>query len=226
MMIGLIRSLVLYFLVVFLYRMMGKRQIGEMQPGELVLAIMISDIASVPMQAMEVPLLSGVVPILALMCMEVFLSFAAQKSEKIRKIISGEPSLVILNGKIMVKEMKRLRFNLDDLFEQLRNQGYFDIGDVAVAILETNGVLSVLAKADKQTVTCKDMHIEASDEGYSNPVIKDGVVDFEALFRIGRNEKWLKAKLRERDIRTPQDVFLFCADRQKVTFVQLKKEKL
>lgn len=226
MMIGLIRSLVLYFLVVFLYRLMGKRQIGEMQPGELVLAIMISDIASVPMQAMEVPLLSGVVPILALMCMEVFLSFAAQKSEKIRKIISGEPSLVILNGKIMVKEMKRLRFNLDDLFEQLRNQGYFDIGDVAVAILETNGVLSVLAKADKQTVTCKDMHIEASDEGYSNPVIKDGVVDFEALFRIGRNEKWLKAKLRERDIRTPQDVFLFCADRQKVTFVQLKKEKL
>ena len=226
MMIGLIRSLVLYFLVVFLYRMMGKRQIGEMQPGELVLAIMISDIASVPMQAMEVPLLSGVVPILALMCMEVFLSFAAQKSEKIRKIISGEPSLVILNGKIMVKEMKRLRFNLDDLFEQLRNQGYFDIGDVAVAILETNGVLSVLAKADKQTVTCKDMHIEASDEGYSNPVIKDGVVDFEALFRIGRNEKWLKSKLRERDIRTVQDVFLFCADRQKVTFVQLKKEKL
>lgn len=216
----------MYFLVVFLYRMMGKRQIGEMQPGELVLAIMISDIASVPMQAMEVPLLSGVVPILALMCMEVFLSFAAQKSEKIRKIISGEPSLVILNGKIMVKEMKRLRFNLDDLFEQLRNQGYFDIGDVAVAILETNGVLSVLAKADKQTVTCKDMHIEASDEGYSNPVIKDGVVDFEALFRIGRNEKWLKSKLRERDIRTPHDVFLFCADRQKVTFVQLKKEKL
>lgn len=216
----------MYFLVVFLYRMMGKRQIGEMQPGELVLAIMISDIASVPMQAMEVPLLSGVVPILALMCMEVFLSFAAQKSEKIRKIISGEPSLVILNGKIMVKEMKRLRFNLDDLFEQLRNQGYFDIGDVAVAILETNGVLSVLAKADKQTVTCKDMHIEASDEGYSNPVIKDGVVDFEALFRIGRNEKWLKSKLSERDIRTPHDVFLFCADRQKVTFVQLKKEKL
>lgn len=225
MQIGLIRSIILYFLVIVLYRLMGKRQIGEMQPGELVLAIMISDIASVPMQATEVPLLSGVVPILALMCMEVFLSFAAQKSERIRKIISGEPSLVILNGEIMVAEMRRLRFNLDDLFEQLRNQGYFDIGDVAVAVLETNGILSVLPKSEKQTVTREDMQISDKATGQSCPVIKDGITDAEALRRIGRSEKWLESKLRERSIRTPKQVFLLCADTEKITFVQLKKEK-
>ena len=226
MALSFLRTVILYLLVVVGLRIMGKRQIGEMQPGELVLAIMISDIASVPMQAMEVPFLSGVVPILALMSMEVFLSFAAQKNEKVRKIISGEPSLVILNGKILVKEMKKLRFNLDDLFEQLRNQGYFDIGDVSVAILETNGILSVLSKGEKQMITRSDMQISSETDGFSDPIIKDGVVDYEALFRIGRNERWLKGKLQERNIKNPKDVFLMCADTKKVTFVQLKKENI
>ncbi len=225
MAIGMIRSLILYFLVVLLYRLMGKRQIGEMQPGELVLAIMISDIASVPMQATETPLLSGVVPILALTCVEIFLSFGAQKSYCIRKMVAGEPSLVIANGEILVGEMKRLRFNLDDLFEQLRNQGYFDIGDVSVAILETNGILSVLPKGEKQPPTRSDMQMESKSDGYSIAIIKDGTVDFKALFRIGRSEKWLAQKLKERNVRNAKLVFLLCADRQEITFLQLKKEK-
>ena len=224
MAIGMLRSLILYFLVVLLYRLMGKRQIGEMQPGELVLAIMISDIASVPMQASEAPLLSGVIPILALTCVEIFLSFGAQKSYRLRKLVAGEPSLVIANGEILVGEMKRLRFNLDDLFEQLRNQGYFDIGDVAFAVLETNGILSVLPKGEKLPPTRREMKMEAENDGYSVAVIKDGALDLKALFRIGRTEKWLMQKLKERNVRSVKSVFLLCADSKKITFLQVKKE--
>ncbi len=225
MSVALIRSLILYFLVIVLYRMMGKRQIGEMQPGELVLAIMISDIAAVPMQSAEVPLLSGVVPILALTCTEVFMSFIAEKSPAVRKAVTGEPSLVIADGKILVDEMRRLRFNLDDLFEQLRNQGYFDIGEVAFAVLETNGMLSVLPKGNKQPVLREDLKLSASTDGFSDTVIKDGILDKEALSRIGRTEEWLEKKLRERNISSVQAVFLLCADTERVTFLQTKKEK-
>lgn len=209
MAVSLVRSIILYFTVVILYRVMGKRQIGEMQPGELVLAIMISDIAAVPLQSTGAPLTSGLVPIIGLMCIEVVVAFIAQKSNGLRKIITGKPSLVVAEGKLVVEEMERLRFNIDDLFEQLRNNGVFDITEVSFAVLETNGNLSVLQNSKSNT--------------FPSNVIKDGTVDKEALREIGKNRTWLRNELKKSGL-TEKQVFLLCADKNRITFLQKKED--
>ncbi len=224
MAISLIRSAFLYLLVVALYRLMGKRQIGELQPSELVLAIMISDIASVPMQSISTPLVSGVVPIIVVMSIEVILSFISQKSQKLRRVITGTPSLIISEGKMVVSEMERLRFNIDDLFEQLRNNGQFDISQIAFAVLETNGNISIMPKELYRPATAEDVGLAPQKATFPSNIIKDGEVDKAALKRIGKDENWLSAQLRKEKIGISKDVFLMCADQYGGTFVQRKGE--
>ncbi len=183
MLILMIRTLFLYLLVVASMRIMGKRQIGEMQPSELVVAIMISDLASVPMQAIDIPLLSGIVPVLTLLVGEVTMSFICLKSRRARRYITGEPSIVVYKGHVNEGELERLRFNLNDLLEQLRIAGYPDISEVQVAVLETNGQLSV---------------IEKTKDGISELpylLVADGELNENELARSGRNRKWLEHKL-------------------------------
>lgn len=183
MLILMIRTLFLYLLVVASMRIMGKRQIGEMQPSELVVAIMISDLASVPMQAIDIPLLSGIVPVLTLLVGEVTMSFICLKSRRARRYITGEPSIVVYKGHVNEGELERLRFNLNDLLEQLRIAGYPDISEVQVAVLETNGQLSV---------------IEKTKDGMSELpylLVADGELNENELARSGRNRKWLERKL-------------------------------
>jgi len=135
---------------------MGKRQIGELQPSELVVAIMISELASIPMQATGIPLLAGIIPIITLIALEVLLSFGALKSKKFRNITCGTPSILVHDGRIMRDEMDKMRFNNDDLSEELRLAGCTDITSVQYAILETNGQLSLVLKKDNQPLTVKD----------------------------------------------------------------------
>ena len=184
MLVLIIRTLILYLLVVAAMRIMGKRQIGEMQPSELVIAIMISDLASVPMQAIDIPLLAGAVPVLTLWVWEVLMSYVSLKSKRMRRYISGEPSIVVYNGHINENELKRLRFNLNDLMEQLRIAGCPDISNVAAAVLETNGQLSVIEKKQE-------------NEG-SLPyiLISDGEVNENELKRAGKDTKWLKKHIK------------------------------
>ena len=224
MAISLIRSAILYLLVVTMYRLMGKRQIGELQPSELVLAIMISDIASVPMQSVSTPLVSGIIPIIVVMSIEVILSFISQKNHKLRRIITGTPSLIISEGKMVVSEMERLRFNIDDLFEQLRNNGQFDISHIAFAVLETNGNISIMPKELYRPATAEDVGLAPQKATFPANIIKDGEVDKAALKRIGKDENWLSAQLRKEKIGKAKDVFLLCADQNGVTFVQRKGE--
>ena len=136
---------------------MGKRQIGEMQPSELVVAIMISDLASIPMQDTGIPIFSGVIPIFTLVVMELLLSQLSLKSKKFRRVMTGKPNVIIHNGKILKEEMRKIRFNMDDLNEQLRIQGYTGISDINFAILETNGQLSIIPKAKKKQATAEDI---------------------------------------------------------------------
>lgn len=145
--------------------MMGKRQVGEMQPSELVVAIMISDLASIPMQDVGIPLLSGVIPIFTLIVIEIALSQTSLKSRKFRKLLTGKPSVIIHNGKILRDEMEKLRFNHDDLKEQLRIQGYVGIKDINFAILETNGQLSIIPKPQKQQVSVEDLKKNNTKKG-------------------------------------------------------------
>ena len=153
MIITFIRTIILYLLVVVSMRLMGKRTIGELQPNELVIAIMISDLASIPMQSTDAPLLSGIIPILTLIAIEVFLSFGALKSKKFRKILCGEPTDIVNDGEINIKHMKDLRFSRTDLLEELRQQGCDDISEVKRAVLETNGQLSVILKEENRPLS-------------------------------------------------------------------------
>ncbi len=157
MAISFIRTIILYLLVITGLRIMGKRQIGEMQPSELVVAIMISDLATIPMQDVGIPLFSGIIPIFTLIVMEILLSQLSLKNKKFRRIMTGKPNVVIHNGKILKSEMKKIRFNMDDLNEQLRIQGYTGIKDINFAILETNGQLSIIPKPKNKQATVEDV---------------------------------------------------------------------
>lgn len=157
MAITFFRTVILYLLVVVGLRVMGKKQIGEMQPSELVVAIMISDLASIPMQEIGIPLLSGIIPIFTLIVLEIALSQLSLKSRKFRRLLTGKPSVIIHNGKILKEEMQKIRFNYDDLKEQLRIQGYVKVDDIHFAILETNGQLSIIPRPSKQPATAEDV---------------------------------------------------------------------
>jgi len=223
MIIPLIRTLILYFLVVTAIRIMGKRQIGEMQPSELVVAIMISDLASIPMQDTNIPLISGVVPVLTLLVAEVFMSFLCLKSMKIRKLFTGEPSLIIYDGKILESELKKLRFSLSDLSEQLRISGAYRIGDVEVAVLETNGQLSVIKK--EEPLTAKDLGINLQAKKLPCLLVMDGEINSEELKRCQKDEKWLIHKLKDLGAKELSDVFVFEYTKSDDYYLQMKGEK-
>ena len=223
MIIPLIRTLILYFLVVTAIRIMGKRQIGEMQPSELVVAIMISDLASIPMQDTNIPLISGVVPVLTLLVAEVFMSFLCLKSIKIRKLFTGEPSLIIYEGKILEKELKKLRFSLSDLSEQLRISGAYKIGDVEVAVLETNGQLSIIKK--EEPLTAKDLNINLPPQKLPCLMVMDGEINKEELKRSGKDERWLKHKLKDLGAEKLSEVFVFEYSKSDNYYIQMKGEK-
>lgn len=168
MAISFIRTIILYILVVIGLRTMGKRQIGEMQPSELVVAIMISDLAAIPMQETGIPLFSGIIPIFTLIIMEILLSQFSLKNKKFRRMLTGKPNVIIHNGKILKEEMKKIRFNMDDLNEQLRIQGYTGIKDINFAILETNGQLSIIPKPKNKQATVEDVENIFEDKEKNN----------------------------------------------------------
>ena len=222
MIITLIRTIVIYAIVVAVYRFMGKRQIGELQPGELVLAIMLSDLATAPISSVNTPLIIGIFPVVTLMTIEILISYFSQKSVKFRKIVSGSPSIVIENGKINIKELTSLRFSIDDLFEQLRSNGYMTVSDVAFAILETNGQLSVIPSSQATPITLKDLNITSSVTMPRN-IIKDGELDENNLRTIGRDKNWLNKLLKTHNT-SIEKVFLLTTDGQDSFYIQKKEQ--
>jgi uncharacterized membrane protein YcaP (DUF421 family) len=201
---------------------MGKRQIGELQPGELVLAIMLSDLATAPISSVNTPLIIGIFPVVTLMTIEILISYFSQKSVKFRKIVSGSPSIIIENGKINIKELTSLRFSIDDLFEQLRSNGYMTVSDVAFAILETNGQLSVIPSSQATPITLKDLNITSSVTMPRN-IIKDGELDENNLRKIGRDKNWLNNLLKSHNT-SIEKTFLLTTDGQESFYIQKKEQ--
>lgn len=225
MLILVIRTLILYGTVIISLRVMGKRQLGELQPSELVVAIMISDLASVPMQAIDIPILSGIIPVLTLIIAEVFMSYLSLKSKRIRKFLSGEPSIVIYNGEIKEKELARLRFNINDLLGELRLNGCHDISDVAVAVIETSGKLSVIPKDKARGVTVEDMRVKnPRHEGLPCTLISDGTVNGEEMARGKKSEQWLMNELKKQGIYSVKDVFIASLDAEDELYIQKKEQ--
>ncbi len=224
MLVILVRTVLLYLLVVVAMRMMGKRQVGELQPSELVTAIMISDVASIPMQNTGVPLMSGVVPILTLLAAELTVSFVSLKSRKVRRLFSGKPSVIIRHGRIDEKEMKKQRFSIDDLMEELRINGYSDISQVESAMLETNGQISVIPKTFSRPVTVADLELDVDEELVPHTVIFDGEIDLKELENSGKTEEWLKNQLSANGIEKAEKVFMATIDSSGNLFVQTKEK--
>lgn len=212
MAIVLIRAVILYILITFSLRLMGKRQLGELQPSELVVTILISNIAAIPVEDSSVPMIMGIVPILTLVCLDVIMSGIMLKSAKVRKLMIGSPRIIISEGDILQKEMKRLRYTVDDLTEAMREQQIFDINQIHYAIVETTGKINFLLKKDYQPSEKQDVSAGGSTDNPPSVIIRDGITDKEQLRLLGLGEQWLTKTLRENNVGI-KGVFLMTADR-------------
>lgn len=217
MVIAFARTIILYLLIIFGIRLMGKRQVGELEPSELVLDLMIADLAVVPMQDFGIPLLSGVVPILTLLCITMILSVLTMRHIRFRSLLCGTPSVVVQDGRIIQSEMEKNRLTIDELNEELRSQGMTDITAVKYAILETNGRISCISFADQLPVTAQQMGIPVSEPGLPVVLINDGRLLSQNLQSCGLDEAWLQEQLSSRKLNQVSEVFLFSVDeRQQV----------
>jgi uncharacterized membrane protein YcaP (DUF421 family) len=222
MILVIIRTLILYLAVVVLLRIMGKRQIGQLQPFELVVIIMISELAAIPMQNTGIPIINGLIPIFILFSSEVIISYISLKSEKARGVICGKPSVVIENSKIVESELTRLRLNINDLLEQLRLKNAPDITDVEFAILETSGQLSVILKSDKRPVEPKDLNIAPPLEGLPITLVIDGRLMRDNLSKSNHDMVWLQGELTKAGVKDIKDILFAGIDTLGQFFCQEK----
>lgn len=218
----IIRTVILYFIVTVGIRVMGKRQIGDLQPNELVVTLLISEIAAIPLQDTSQPIINGVIAIFMLVILEIVISVLAMKSIFIRKLISGKSVVVIKNGVLDQKAMKKVRITVLDLIELLRGQNVFDIGTVQFAVLEVNGNLSVLLKTGERTPTNKDLEIKPQKDGIQIPVISDGKLLSESLKALNIDEEVISKKLLGKRV---EDVFLMTIDRYQNHNIIIKEEQ-
>ena len=211
-----IRTIVLYFLIMVGLRLLGKRQIGELEPIELVLTLLISDLAAVPMQDFGIPLLNGVIPIVTLLLLSMLLSWGSVRSIRsvsLRKLLYGRPNLIIEHGHIAQQAMHRNRFTLDELIEELRSQGVTDLTTVKYAVLETDGQLSVLLYPDEQPATPKQLGKPVKDDTFLPHIfINDGRVMGENLSLAGLDAAWLDKTVRAQGYHAPSEIFLLSLD--------------
>jgi len=224
LLIVFVRSLLLYTVLAITIRIMGKRQIGQLQPFEFVIAVLIAELAGIPMSDTDIPLANGLVAILTLMISQVTLAYITLKSNRARGIICGTPSILIEKGKIMEKEMRRLRYNINDLIEQLRLNGYPNIADVDFAILETDGQLSVIPKPAKRPVVAEDLNITSRYEGLPLSVVLDGHILKNDLKKLGLTEEWLIEQLKRAGFQDTSQVLFACIDDSGQLFIQGKQK--
>ena len=220
---GLTRTVILYILIIAGVRLMGKRQVGELEPSELVLSLIIADLASVPMQDYGIPLLTGIVPILTLLSLTMILSVLTMKSVRFRAVLCGRPSIIVQNGAINQQEMDKTRLTVDELLEELRCKGYTDLSQIKYAILETNGQLSVLPYANQKPPTAQDMKLSVEEGGLPRVVVSDGRLMEHNLKSLGHDRPWLDTQLAQRGCRDLKTVFLMLVDEADAVYLAKKE---
>ncbi|HHQ4319191.1 DUF421 domain-containing protein [Clostridium perfringens] len=225
MLITFIRTAILYFIVIISIRLMGKRQIGELQPYELVITLMLSDLASLPMQDTRLPLLLGIVPIITLLFVKILISEIQQHSRLFEKILDGTPSIIISDGEINLEMMKKQRLTMNDILEELRSAGYLDISDIQYAIIETNGTISIIPKSACDTVKRKDLKIKESESKIPIVLFEDEHLNKKALQGMNKDEKWLDEKLKSLNYPPRDKLFLVMMDSNGKLFIQRKNQK-
>ena len=226
MITAFIRTVILYLFIIIGMRLMGKRQIGELEPSELVLTMMISDLAAVPMQDFGIPLLSGLLPILTLLALSLLLSQLSLRSLRLRALICGTPAVLIRNGVLQQAAMRRNRYTIDELMEELREQGFSRVEDVKYAVLENSGQLTVFPWTAQQPPTAEQLGLDLKDD-VTLPVvlINDGRLIRRNLTACGRDEAWLRKQLSRQKIASPKEVFLLTLDEQGQVFCVRKEQE-
>ena len=217
-----VRTIIIYILVLFVMRFMGKREIGQMQPFELVISMMIADLAATPMAEIGNPILYGIIPILGLLMMHVIISVINLKSIKMREIICGKPRILIYRGKIDEKAMIKENFTINELQERLRVNNITNLGDVECAILETSGQISVVQKPEKRTLRPEDFNIEAKYEGISYDLIIDGQVMKDNLEKLNKDYNWLVDEIGKFNAK-PEEVLVAILNGDGTIFCQKKE---
>lgn len=224
MLITFIRAIILYIIVLVVMRLMGKREIGQLQPFELAISIMIADLASIPMTELGIPISNGIIPILGLLVMHLIISVLNIKSIKAREIICGRPAILIYRGRIDEKVLQKERFTINELQERLRGDNIFNISDVEYAILETNGQVTVIPKPNKRNVVTEDLNINAEYEGIPYDLVIDGKIMYDNLKTLGKDEIWLQRQLKGFKTNV-KDVLIATLDGRGQIFCQKKGEK-
>lgn len=222
MLLLMIRTAILYAVTMLSMRAMGKRQIGQLQPFELVVILIISEMATIGVQSNGLPLIHSLLPIITITILQITIALLNLKSERFRLAVCGRPSFVIKNGEILENEMRRLRLNTNDLLEQLRSKGFFDVAEVEFALMETNGQLSIMPRADKRPVQPSDIKLRVPHEAPALSLIIDGHIQYHHLTSIGHDLPWLEKKLRQYSIPSAQEVFFLSIDTDGHIFCQLK----
>ena len=223
MLITFIRSIIIYIFVLVVIRLMGKREIGQLQPFELAIAIMIADLASIPMTDPGIPISNGIIPILGLLIMHLLISIINMKSIKGREIICGRPTILIYRGKIDEKALKKERFTINELEERLRGNNIVNLGDVEYAILETSGQVTVIQKPEKRNTIPEDFNIYPEYEGITYDLVVDGKIMQKNLDAVGKDYQWLEKELSKMNIK-PEEALIATLDGKGKIFCQKKGE--
>lgn len=222
MLITFFRAIILYIIVLVVMRLMGKREIGQLQPFELAISIMIADLASIPMTEIGVPITNGIIPILGLLIMHLLISVINMKSIRAREIICGKPRILIYRGKIDEKALIKERFTINELEERLRGKDVMNLSDVEYAILETSGEVTVIQKPDKRTTTPADFNMNPDYEGIPYDLVIDGIVMYDNLKLIGKNYEWLKKQVAKFKMK-PEQALVVTLDGKGQIFCQKKE---
>ena len=222
MLITFFRSIVLYIIVLIVMRLMGKREIGQLQPFELAISIMIADLATIPMTEIGIPIFNGIIPILGLLLMHLIISIINLKSLKGREIICGKPTIFIYRGKIDEKALKKERFTINELQEKLRGNNIVNLGDVEYAILETSGEVTIIQKPEKRGTIPEDFNIKPDYEGIPYDLVIDGKIMNQNLKILGKNYSWLKKQVEKFGIK-PEEALIVTIDGKGQIFCQKKE---
>ena len=217
-----VRSIILYILVLFVMRLMGKREIGQLQPFELAIAIMIADLATIPMSDVGIPIIDGIIPILGLLVMHLIISYINLKSMRVRGFICGKPSILIFRGKIDEQMMKKERFTINELQERIRGENIVNLGDVEYAILETSGQITVIEKPNKRPAIPEDFGIMPEYEGIPYDLVVDGKIMYKNLELVGKDYSWLKKQVNKFGF-NPEQALIVTLDGKEQIFCQKKE---
>ena len=223
MLITFFRAVILYIFVLIVMRLMGKREIGQLQPFELAISIMIADLSTVPMADIGIPIFNGIIPILGLLLMHLIISILNLKSIKAREIICGKPRILIYRGKIDENALRKERFTINELQERLRGNNIVNISDVEYAILETSGQVTVIQKPEKRNTIPEDFNIYPEYEGITYDLVVDGKIMQKNLNTLGKDYQWLEKELSKMNIK-PEEALIATLDGKGKIFCQKKGE--